>query len=207
MHGLPPTPLPCGAVQMGDLIYLEAHITEKSGAQRFGLLHAEGQVLTRVGLRANLGAGQGRVTDRFSECVFRVCPRLKYEASSTIVAQRDAKKNPSASNASSLRKEMFNLVREAGQERESNAKTTAAMEENPTAVLFGSTIQLQHVRSGAFLTARNEQAELNKAALKLEVGVCRGSSLACQRNTHSHTQKSNTNNSPWTLIVKPVTNR
>ena len=103
---------------MGDLIYLEAHITEKSGAQRFGLLHAEGQVLTRVGLRANLGAGQGRVTDRFSECVFRVCPRLKYEASSTILAQRDAKKNPSASNASSLRKEMFNLVREAGQERE-----------------------------------------------------------------------------------------
>jgi hypothetical protein len=75
----------------------------------------------------------------------------------------------SNSNASVLRREMEDLMREAGQERQMNGKTLQAMEEQPVVVQFGAVVQLQHVRSGAYLTVRNEQAELNKVSLKLEV--------------------------------------
>ena len=72
---------------------VQTHITEQSGETRYGLLHSEGQVRTRVGMRAHMNnwSQQGRLTDRFGECLFRICPMLKYEASSTILAQRTRK--------------------------------------------------------------------------------------------------------------------
>ena len=147
------------SLQTGDVVYLSSMVKGK-GVRETGLLHAEGKVRTRVGMQVDRGR---KVTDRFNECLFRVCPALKYEAGTSVKARGGG------GNQSMAHSELHFLMREAGQEQESNAKTLAAVEEQPAGVLYGGVVQLQHVRSGGFLTARNEQAEVNKATLKLEV--------------------------------------
>jgi hypothetical protein len=70
-----------------------------------GLLHGEAAVRTRVGMMLESAGGGGRaaemnsrarVTDRFSECLFRVCPTLKYEATSSMQQRKKAAKKAGA---------------------------------------------------------------------------------------------------------------
>lgn len=124
-----------------------------------------------------------------SECLFRVCPRLKYEATATLQQRLGTQtgkrgghghghghgglKRQNSMNAGDMR---F-LEEQSRAELAANCAAMDSLDDHQTDVLYGATVQLQHVLSGKFLTARNEQAELVNSALRLEVEAS-GSSCA-----------------------------
>jgi inositol 1,4,5-triphosphate receptor type 1 len=54
-------------------------------------------------------------------------------------------------------------------EKESNQKVLQHIEDEPSYVLYGQAVQLQHIRSGRFVTAVRQAADMSRDCLKLQL--------------------------------------
>ena len=143
----------------GDLVYFDL--------DDVGFLHAEGFTDLRVGC---LPAGSDVVgPEGFSECLFRVYPKLMYEMAKSYAKAHERKVEG---------EELEALRQKAAHEEASNAKIMHSVEQQKWRITYGQTIQLQHVRSGKFLVVLNRTlADMDKGRLKIGL-VSHGSSKA-----------------------------
>lgn len=102
----------------------------------------------------------------FNRCQWKVCERLSY-VDQELRAQRMARA------ASFTEAEMKDLELEAAREAERNIDELAMSE--GFQVLYGRMIQLQHMASGKFLTAKNKAATFDRDCLGLQ--LTKGSSM------------------------------
>ena len=146
-------------LRMGDVLYFRS-LCDDGGAQAGGLLHAEGFVTGRVGLQPV--ALHDALPLNFDDCLYRVCPVLTYEQA---VALRGASRAmmPDALDAAR---------RGARSEARKNEAALARLEDDELAELdlrFGRSVQLLHVASGRFLTAKRGMAEKQREHMMLKV--------------------------------------
>eukprot|EP00937_MAST-01D_sp_MAST-1D-sp2_P001025 g1025.t1 len=155
-------------LKVGDEVFFTLQV-EDAGADGGGVgadaaeRSAQGAFLLSEGFSdVRLGIGSSR---NLRHCLFRVCPPLKYEAGKSLekLQRRD----------SVTAEELRERSEAAATEGRRNAARIEAMSApaagvDAAAVVFGDTVQLQHVHSGKFLTqVPRAIAEKEKENMKL----------------------------------------
>ncbi|KDO22610.1 hypothetical protein SPRG_22304 [Saprolegnia parasitica CBS 223.65] len=129
----------------GDIVYLHF--------QGDGYAHSDGFVDERLGC---LRADQSHAAT-FEGCLFRVVPKLTYEAAKALHKIKDE----------ALDKVEI-LKQQAAAEAEANAAAIRHLESDGQGVVYGQIIQLQHVLSGKFLTSKAKTlADVDKTSMKV----------------------------------------
>ncbi|OQS02174.1 Inositol 1,4,5trisphosphate receptor type 2 [Thraustotheca clavata] len=138
----------------GDIIYLSIY--------EQGLVHSDGFVDERVGCLNNVSSSD------FDGCLFRIVPKLVYEAQELVKRAKGAIAQVSEKYAM--------LQQQLHLEDVMNAERLRRLDVNVQMVMYGQPIQLQHVRSGKFLALKSKTvADMDKTSMKLHLEE-RGSS-------------------------------
>ncbi|EQC35631.1 hypothetical protein SDRG_06915 [Saprolegnia diclina VS20] len=129
----------------GDIVYLHF--------QGDGYAHSDGFVDERLGC---LRADHARAAT-FEGCLFRVVPKLTYEAAKALHKIKDE----------ALDKVEL-LKQQAAAETEANAAVIRHLESSGQGIVYGQIVQLQHVLSGKFLTSKAKTlADVDKTSMKV----------------------------------------
>lgn len=160
------------ALHFGDLIYL--------CIEDEGYLHVEGFADARLGCLSSRTKPSGdhdknrhdeglEILPRarsagphyFDECIFRIQPKLFYEMTSAYHKASCAEEETSQEELDLLKLKM-------SYELAANAAAMEASQKQPWRVAYGKAIQLQHYKSGKFLTAMTKSlADVDKGMLKV----------------------------------------
>ncbi|KAF0686011.1 Aste57867_22165 [Aphanomyces stellatus] len=134
-----------GVLYEGDTIYL--------AIDGDGYVHSDGFVDERLGCLAN-------PTSLLQGCLFRVLPKLSYEAHKALHR---------ASAAVGTERHAL-MVQQAKIEADANAMLVTRAETASQSIVYGQAVQLQHVLSGKFLTSSSKSlAPLDKSCTKVEL--------------------------------------
>ncbi|OQS02173.1 Inositol 1,4,5trisphosphate receptor type 2 [Thraustotheca clavata] len=136
------------ALYEGDLVYLNV--------QDEGHIHSDGFVDERVGCLEKKQAHAAT----FEGCIFRVVPKLSYEVSKSFKKFTE--------QSTDAREKIELLQQQVKVEHEANLATIRHIGTDGQLVVYGQTIQLQHVISGKFLTAKAKTlADVDKSSMKI----------------------------------------
>ncbi|RHY34707.1 hypothetical protein DYB32_000719 [Aphanomyces invadans] len=123
------------ALYEGDTIYLKI--------DGEGNVHSDGFVDERLGC---ISMSTHDAAQQLEGCLFKVLPKLSYEAHKALLRVK-------AQFAEGSDKYIL-MAQQAKVESDLNATVCRRTDEDGQVVLYGQTIQLQHVQSGKFLTSR-----------------------------------------------------
>ncbi|KAF0686010.1 Aste57867_22164 [Aphanomyces stellatus] len=128
----------------GDTIYL--------AIDGEGMVHSDGFVDARLGCVAD--------TSQIEGCLFKVLPKLSYEAYKAMCKMKE--------QFSEASEKFILMAQQAKIEHDINAALCRRTDEDGQVVLYGQTIQLQHVRSSKYLTSRVKTlADVDKTCMKV----------------------------------------
>ncbi|OQR94217.1 Inositol 1,4,5trisphosphate receptor type 2 [Achlya hypogyna] len=133
----------------GDIVYLNF--------QGDGYVHSDGFVDVRVG---SLGETTATAAT-FAGCLFRVVPKLTYEAHKALrkVQEQDGP---------DIAEKVETFAQQVAAEVEANNALLQHIEASGSAVMYGQPVQLQHVASGKFLTSKAKTlADVDKTSMKV----------------------------------------
>ncbi|ETW10336.1 hypothetical protein, variant 1 [Aphanomyces invadans] len=137
------------ALYEGDTIYLKI--------DGEGNVHSDGFVDERLGC---ISMSTHDAAQQLEGCLFKVLPKLSYEAHKALLRVK-------AQFAEGSDKYIL-MAQQAKVESDLNATVCRRTDEDGQVVLYGQTIQLQHVQSGKFLTSRVKTlADVDKTCMKL----------------------------------------
>ena len=154
-------------LRTGDVVYFRS-LSDDEG-QGDGLLHSEGLVTGRVGLQPlpqpdTAWGACSPFPPNFDDCLYRICPVLEYEQTAMV-------SGPALKKAASMTADEVDAARRgARSEAKKNEAALARLNETETLDLrFGKNVQLQHIASGRFLTAKRGMAEKQRENMMLKV--------------------------------------
>jgi len=135
----------------GDIIYL--YIDGE------GNIHSDGFVDERIGCLSH-DEDSEREIPTFEGCLFKVLPKLSYEMNKAL--------NKIKEQFSESSEKYLIMQQQVKVEEEANEAVIRRAEEDGQLVVYGQPIQLQHLRSGKFLTAKSKTlADMDKTSIKV----------------------------------------
>ncbi|RHY74955.1 hypothetical protein DYB38_000480 [Aphanomyces astaci] len=138
------------ALYEGDTIYLKI--------DGEGNVHSDGFVDERLGCIEM--TSQHDAAQELEGCLFKVLPKLSYEAHKALLRIK--------SQFAEGSDKYILMAQQAKVESDLNATVCRRTGDDGQVVLYGQTIQLQHVRSGKFLTSRVKTlADVDKTCMKV----------------------------------------